>query len=124
MEGRQPFHDRRLIEFALALPEDQRWRGDQTKFVLRQAMRRHLPDSVRRRQTKADFTFMVTQFLARESAGRDIQSLRLAEAGYLDAVEVSDMHTLWQQGKIDNTWNLWMILALESWFETVFIAPG
>lgn len=124
MERRYPFHDRRLIEFALALPEDQRWRGDQTKYVLRQAMRRHLPDSIRQRRTKADFIFMVTESVARESAGKGFQSLRLAEEGYVDAVEVRDMHERWLQGKISYSWNLWTILALERWFDTVFFAPA
>jgi asparagine synthase (glutamine-hydrolysing) len=124
LEGRQPFHDRRLIEFALALPEDQRWRADQTKYVLRQALRRQLPDSIRRRRTKADFSFLRTESLARESAGKGFQSLRLAEEGYVNGVEVREMHERWLRGKMNDTWSLWMILALERWFDTVFLAPA
>lgn len=124
MEQRYPFHDRRLIEYALALPEDQRWRGDRTKLVLRQAMRRHLPDSIRQRRTKADFVFMWTEALARESAGNGFQSLRLADEGYVNTVEVQNMYKQWQQGKISNVWTLWNILALECWFDTVFFAPA
>ncbi len=124
VERRHPFHDRRLIEFALALPEDQRWREDQTKFVLREAMRGHLPDSIRRRRTKADFTFMVTQSLARESAVKGFESLRLAEEGYVNAVEIRHMHEQWLRGKMNYSWNLWTILALERWFDTVFHAPA
>ena len=123
MEGRQPFQDRRLIEFALALPEDQRWREDQTKYVLRQAMRRHLPDSIRRRRTKSDFSFTVKQSVSRESAGKDFSSLRLAEMGFINGLEVRDMHSRWLRGKMSCTWNLWTILALESWFEAVVFAP-
>ena len=122
MEGRQPFHDRRLIEFALALPEDQRWRGDQTKYVLRQALQRQLPDSIRWRRTKADFSFLVTESLARESAGNGFQPLRLAEAGYVDAGEVRAMYDEWLRGKMSHTWNLWMILASERWLDTAFAA--
>ena len=124
MERRHPFWDRRLIEFALGLPEDQRWRGDQTKFVLCHALRRHLPDSIRRRRTKADFTFLLTAAVARESAGNAFQSLRLAEAGYLNAAAVRQMHDQWLQGRISNSWSLWKILALERWFDTVFFSPA
>lgn len=124
MERRHPFWDRRLIEFALGLPEDQRWRGDQTKFVLCQAMRRHLPDSIRRRRTKADVTFLLTAAVARESAGNAFQSLRLAEAGYVNAAAVRQMHDQWLQGRISNSWSLLTILALERWFDTVFFSPA
>ena len=56
LESRHPFLDRRVIEWVLALPEEQRWRQDQTKFVLRQAMQGLLPETVRQRRTKADFS--------------------------------------------------------------------
>src|SRR5438552_1726703 len=39
LEKRHPLSDRRIVEFALALPEEQRWRGEQPKFILRNAMR-------------------------------------------------------------------------------------
>ncbi|HTW88255.1 MAG TPA: asparagine synthase-related protein, partial [Candidatus Binataceae bacterium] len=54
-EARSPFFDRRLIEFCCALPEDQR-RTVVTKVVLRNAMRGLLPETVRTRLTKAEFS--------------------------------------------------------------------
>lgn len=120
MEGRHPFNDRRLIEFALALPEDQRWRGDQTKYVLRQAMRRYLPDSIWQRRSKADYTFLDAECLVRERAGRVFQSLRLADEGYVDAGEVREMHERCCEGRIEEHGPLWMILALELWCARVF----
>ena len=120
MEGRHPFGDRRLIEFALALPEDQRWRGDQTKYVLRQAMRRQLPDSILQRRSKADYTFLFTECLARERAATVFRTLRLARDGYVDADEVQAMYARCCNGKMDQAVPLWMILALELWRERAF----
>ena len=120
MEGRHPFYDRRLIEFALALPEDQRWRGDQTKYVLRQAMRRYLPDSIRQRRSKADYLFLFAECLAREGAGQVFRSLRLAEEGYVDAGHVRAMYERCCGSKIESSTPLWMILCLELWRETAF----
>lgn len=56
IEQRHPLSDRRIFEFALALPEEQRWRGDQTKFVLRESMRGSLPERIRMRSGKAEFS--------------------------------------------------------------------
>ena len=56
MEGRNPFLDRRILEFALAIPDDQRFRPGVSKFVLRQSMRGILPERLRLRSSKADLT--------------------------------------------------------------------
>jgi asparagine synthase (glutamine-hydrolysing) len=50
IESRQPLVDRRLVEFCVALPADQKVRRGWTKWILRQAMQGIVPDSVRWRQ--------------------------------------------------------------------------
>ena len=122
MEGRHPYYDRRLIEFALALPEEQRWRDDQTKYVLRQAMSGLLPVSVLQRKSKAEFSHIYKDAIARESAGEVFQSLRLSEEGYIDARVAREMHERCMRGDLPPLGPVWMILALEYWFRTAF--PG
>lgn len=119
-EGRHPFLDRRLIEFALALPEEQRWRDNQTKYVLRQAMRGLLPDSVLERRSKGGSGLIYKEAIARESAGGVLQSLRLSAEGYIDARVVTEMHDRCMQGDVLPLGPVWMILALECWFRTAF----
>ena len=115
LEGRAPFCDRRLIEFALALPEEQRWRGDQTKYVLRQAMRGLIPESIRLRRTKGDFTHLMKQNFARQCRGETFQSLRLAEDGYIDATAVRKLYERHLRGDAAAAPPLWAILAVERW---------
>lgn len=123
MEGRFPFNDRRLIEFALALPEAQRWRGDQTKFVLRQAARALLPDSVARRVSKADFSHLYPETFARERAGERFESLRLAADGYVDAREACRLHGSARGGAVHAFNPVWMILGTEHWYRSVVDQP-
>jgi asparagine synthase (glutamine-hydrolysing) len=59
IESRYPFFERRLVEFLLALPEDQRWRGEWPKAILRKAMDGILPETIRVRKDKADFSCMI-----------------------------------------------------------------
>lgn len=120
LEGRFPFCDRRLIEFAVALPEEQRWRADQTKFVLRQAVGKLLPDSVRQRMTKADFSFLYSETFARERAGELFQSFRLASDGYVDAAKTQEIYRQCSQGNGRYFGPIWMILATEHWYSTLF----
>lgn len=116
MEGRYPFCDRRLIEFAFAIPEEQRWRDGQTKFVLRQAMKSLLPDSIRRRQSKADFSYLYRDCLVQEQADQASKSLCLTREGFVDAGETEQLYRRCARGDIEALGPAWMILALERWY--------
>jgi len=59
IEDRHPFFDRRLVEFSIAVPEEQRWRGKWPKAVLRQAMDGILPDLIKIRKEKAEFSCVI-----------------------------------------------------------------
>jgi asparagine synthase (glutamine-hydrolysing) len=56
VEGRMPFFDRRVLEFALALPTDQKLRGGWNRFILRSAMQGILPDEVQWRTSKGNLS--------------------------------------------------------------------
>jgi asparagine synthase (glutamine-hydrolysing) len=56
IEPRYPFWDKRLVEFCLALPSKQKIRRGWTRYVLRRAMKGILPEKVRWRGGKTDFT--------------------------------------------------------------------
>ena len=53
-EVRFPFWDKRLIEYCLSLPTDQKWHKGWTRIVLRRAMKGILPESIQWRQSKTD----------------------------------------------------------------------
>lgn len=54
IEPRYPFWDRRLVEFCLALPPEQKIRRGWTRRVMRQGLRGILPEEVRRRRGKSN----------------------------------------------------------------------
>lgn len=56
LEPRYPFFDRRLIEFCLALPAEQKLHQGWTRVVMRRAMSQILPDKVCWRVGKADLS--------------------------------------------------------------------
>ncbi len=126
LENRHPLNDRRIIEFALALPEDQRWR-DKPKFVLRNAVGKFLPSSVRTRVLKADFSCMFAQALLAESMATIFQSLSVASMGWVDGKQIlADYQTMarcYQQGDEAYRFHvapLWMVFGVELWFRILF----
>ena len=120
LEGRFPFHDRRLIEVALALPEEQRCRGDQYKFILRRAAQELLPTSVRRRLTKAEFSYLYAETFARERVSDLFESLRLAADGYVNVAQAKEIYRRCCQGEVQYLYPVWMILATERWYGAMF----
>lgn len=56
VEPRYPFFDRRLIEFCLALPEEQKFGDGWTRLVLRRAMEGILPPAVQWRTDKSNLS--------------------------------------------------------------------
>jgi len=56
LEPRYPFFDRRLMEFCLALPPDQKLHHGWTRVIMRRAMANIVPDAVRWRIGKANLS--------------------------------------------------------------------
>jgi asparagine synthase (glutamine-hydrolysing) len=126
LEKRHPFNDRRIIEFALALPEEQRWR-DKPKFILRKALGTRLPTSVRERTLKADFSCIFAHALLAESSASIFQSLSVASMGWVDGDQIwTDYQTMahcYDRGDEAYRFHvapLWMIFGVELWFRTLF----
>jgi asparagine synthase (glutamine-hydrolysing) len=119
---RHPFLDRRLVEFTIGLPDDQRWRRE-TKSLLRRALGDRLPPSVRHRQTKGEFSHVVIEafeMLGGESFWRD---LLLAQAGWVMPAPLvaryRRMLARYRAGDVqyaDDTGPLWLTAAVELWW--------
>ena len=56
IETRHPFMDKRLIEFCLSLPPEQKLNKGWTRLVMRRAMANILPEQVQWRKDKADMS--------------------------------------------------------------------
>jgi asparagine synthase (glutamine-hydrolysing) len=103
MEGRAPFLDHRLLEWAQQLPAADLVRGRQKKILLREAYRGELPDQVLDRP-KHGFGAPVKRWLAgplREQAARVLRS---------PVLDFSRQKNLSGQ-------RLWTALAFEGWAE-------
>jgi asparagine synthase (glutamine-hydrolysing) len=131
LEQRHPFNDRRIVEFAFSLPEEQRWRRDQPKFILRQAMVKYLPEVIRQRRTKAEFSHLFAESLTALGGERLFTSLAIEAMGWVDGARVKRMYqqmaglyAAGDQGYTKHVWPLWMIFGIELWFKTLFVDEG
>lgn len=84
VELRHPLYDRRLTEFVLGAPGGLFLRGSQRKHLLREAMRGVLPEVVRTRDTKANFTTPFVDAVLGGMAGRSAADLEVVRRGWVD----------------------------------------
>ncbi|HVC43712.1 MAG TPA: asparagine synthase-related protein [Candidatus Binataceae bacterium] len=120
VEERHPFHDRRLYEFLMAIPDDQRARNFKRKFILRNAMRGMVPASVLARRDKADFSILFIQSLERMGGERLFDTMAIAEAGWIDRAEfIRTYRDRTANYLTTNIWPLWTTFSLELWYRMV-----
>jgi asparagine synthase (glutamine-hydrolysing) len=133
LEARHPFQDRRIVEFSVQMPELQRWRENQQKFVLRQAMRGLLPESVRQRGSKGDFTNSFHEAFSRLGGETLFDQLSIEQLGWIDGKRARKMLRLeidhdacieQSQGCINHCYPVWMVTGVNLWFKTVFLGSG
>jgi asparagine synthase (glutamine-hydrolysing) len=123
-----PFLDRDLLAFLLGVPGRALVRGGVPKALLREAMRGVLPESIRTRRTKGDFTAIVARATHREFANI-LQLLSdkalVVQFGYVDVDTMSAGLKLAEQELTQTqscmaAWRLTDIVALELWLQEFF----
>src|SRR5208282_5872370 len=127
-EGRHPLLDRRILEFAFAIPDSQRFRPGVSKFVLRQSMRGILPERVRLRSDKADLTELYPMALSTLGGERLFDRLNVVKNGWVDGTVVKRLYRSMAEAfsrrdpsYMENIMELWNIFAVELWFNVVFL---
>ncbi len=124
MEVRHPFFDRRMVEFVLTLPDDLRFRNGVTRYILRQAMRDHLPPAVAARRDKGDSTLLIAHAVRLILAGMPIDDLRVADLGWVDGDRVRAACAEVQSAGPDrlpqpHDLDLWAVIAAEAWLRAL-----
>lgn len=114
LEAREPLLDHRLIEFGARLPERMRVRGSTGKWIVKQTMRRYLPDDVLFRP-KMGFVTPIAQWLrgplAGEARGLASDSV-LARTGWFDSSRIASLSDDHICGRADHSRLIWQLLML------------
>lgn len=119
LEFRHPFYDARLVEFLLSVPSEEKRRQGTTKYLLREAMKNVLPEDLRRRKGKAEFSPMIAPRL--DSMTFDPGSLALTRSGVLPASRVVDVVARRAaQPTPLSALVLWQLAVLETWYRLHF----
>lgn len=124
IEARVPFLDHRLVEFAFNLPMEFKIHLDQTKRVLRSAMKGILPEKVRLRRDKKGYPTPFSLWI-REPRHRDwledlLLGSRSSGRGWVEpryARQLLDAHL---RERADHSWRLWQLMSVEAFARRFF----
>ncbi|MGA1794322.1 MAG: asparagine synthase (glutamine-hydrolyzing) [bacterium] len=117
LEARSPFLDHRLMEFAASLPHSLKLRGWHTKYFLKRAFRKILPQEILSRP-KMGFGVPIDAWFRnelREMAYDTLLSRRAIERGYFRQEEVRGLLDAHCRRQADHAYRIWALLILELW---------
>ena len=120
LEGRSPFLDHHLAEFAARLPVTFKLRGRTGKYILRRALAAILPPTILNRD-KRGFAVPIDRWFRQELRTVIYDVLldpRTLARGLFrpDALQtLLDEHA---SGRVNHRYRLWTLLMLELWFRT------
>lgn len=120
IEFRHPFYDRRLMEFMLSLPAKFKYREGVTKVLLRKAMKGILPEKIRNRSDKAEFSAVLRQQIDAIDLDKLLNDSLLASLGLIEQQEIDQLKEQYISGKMKTILYFWRIINLEYWYRYNF----
>jgi hypothetical protein len=91
-------------------------------MVLRHAMRGMIPERIRVRRDKADFSIIFVEVLKRAQAEELLESMALEEAGWINAAAYRKLYRAALANYEEfNLWPVWTTCALELWYSLVVL---
>lgn len=119
LEARAPLLDYRVVELAFRIPFGMKLRGTEQKWILKQLLRKYLPDPLVFRGKKG-FGAPVGEWLKgplREWASDLLSKERLDREGHFDAARISGIWTEFLGGERKWHTHLWNVLMFQAWFQ-------
>ena len=119
IEARVPFLDHRLVELAMSIPQELKYRNGTTKYILKRALRGVVPDYVLERRKKGFGTPINSWLLDR--LGRFFEhslfSSSLRKRGLFDYGYIERILRDHRAGRANYAFFLWCLLNLSLWYD-------
>ena len=119
VETRVPFLDLDLVNFSTAIDPQFKMKGGVTKYILKKAMEPYLPKEVIYR-SKTGFGAPVREWVQHnldDKINRDLSPDAIAARGIFRPANVARLISDNKAGKIDASYTIWSLLAIESWMK-------
>jgi len=119
LEGREPFLDQHIIEWAAQLPADYKYKDGQKKYILKQIVHQYIPKEIMERP-KMGFGIPVESWLAHELKDLVQEYLgtdSLEKHQLFNKEEVRTLCNDFFNGRKEKYLKIWYLLMFQMWYE-------
>ncbi len=119
VEVRVPFLDKELVEFSTTIPVEFKLKGKETKYILKKVAERYLPKEVIYRP-KTGFGAPVRQWILNDMSliiNKYLSKEVIEKRKVFNYKKVHKLIENNKKGKIDASYTIWGLLAIESWMQ-------
>ncbi len=118
LEGREPFLDQTIIEWAAQLPSDYKYHNGTKKYILRQIVHKHIPKEMMDRP-KMGFGIPVQDWLQKELKPIVLEYLStdaINKHQLFNSTEVNKLVTDFYSGRVEKYLKIWYLLMFQMWY--------
>ncbi|OCX54036.1 asparagine synthase (glutamine-hydrolyzing) [Mucilaginibacter sp. PPCGB 2223] len=122
LEGREPFLDHHIIEWAAQLPSELKYYKGDKKHIIKQIVHRYVPQQIMDRP-KMGFGIPVEKWLRndlREVVEDYLSEQKLRKHGLFNIAEVRKILTQFYNGRTEKHLQIWYLLMFQMWYEMWF----
>jgi asparagine synthase (glutamine-hydrolysing) len=118
LEGREPFLDQSIIEWAARLPNDYKYHDGDKKYIIKQLVYKYIPKEIMDRK-KMGFGIPVEQWLSNELKDLVKEYLsenKLNEHKLFNTAYVDKIVSSFFEGRTDQYLKIWYLLMFQMWY--------
>lgn len=119
LEGREPFLDQHIIQFAAQLPSDYKLHKGVKKFPLRQIVHKYVPKEMMERP-KMGFGIPIAGWLQKELkifVDEATDETFIKQQGLFDPTEIKKLYQQFYNGKEQLHTKIWYLLMFQLWYK-------
>lgn len=119
LEGREPFLDHRVIEWAAQLPDDYKYHNGIKKYILKEITHQYIPKELMDRP-KMGFAIPIEDWLMndlKDKVNYYLSEEKIKHQGLLSFSYTNDLKTQFYSGKKELGVKLWYVLMFQMWYE-------
>lgn len=119
LEGREPFLDQRIIEWAAQLPLEFKYNKGNKKFLLKEIVHKYLPKQMMDRP-KMGFGIPIADWLQNDLkpfVDQYFDESFISKQNIFDMEEVKRIKKSFYQGKVERAEKIWFLLMFQMWYD-------
>ncbi|MEJ7626510.1 MAG: asparagine synthase (glutamine-hydrolyzing) [Ferruginibacter sp.] len=119
LEGREPFLDHRIIEWAAQLPMNYKYDNGNKKFIIKEIVHKYLPKKMMDRP-KMGFGIPIASWLQNDLkhfVDRYFDETFLIKQDIFNVNEIKRIYSSFYEGKVERAEKIWYLLMFQMWYD-------